>query len=264
METPLCVDAALSEFSRTRCTRSKFERLLSAVEAVLPICKGKLLHSHAVLRAWRRATPPNHAIPMPFRVMIVLAWTLAMQGWPRVGGLLIIQWSAGLRPGEVLQLYPEHLILPLAGTNRQPMISLGAKEGTKVGRKQVTFIIGRQAPIAEAVMRAFANSASPGCSLSSITTVSGYNRLLAAAAKTAGVQHHHYTAHSPRAGWATEMRIAGVAFSELQELGRWQSAHSLRIYLDVTAALFLDIDAGALASKAQWLEERFVQRFPWW
>ena len=44
------------------------------------------------------------------------------------------------------------------------MISLGAKEGTKVGRKQVTFIIERQSPIAETVMRSLVNLASPGCS----------------------------------------------------------------------------------------------------
>ena len=45
-----------------------------------------------------------------------------------------------------------------------------------------------------------------------------------------------YTPHSPRAGWATTLRLGGMPFTEIQERGRWQNAATLRIYLDAVAA----------------------------
>ena len=43
--------------------------------------------------------------------------------------------------------------------------------------------------------------------------------------------------HSPRAGAATQGRLDGLSDTELRVRGRWASARTLRIYLDVATAL---------------------------
>jgi hypothetical protein len=53
--------------------------------------------------------------------------------------------------------------------------------------------------------------------------------------------------HSPRAGFATDRKRAGVVDSKTRGDGRWVSESSYKIYLDVVAALSAEIDAQARA-----------------
>ena len=71
-----------------------------------------------------------------------------------------------------------------------------------------------------------------------IRTVTQLNALLRKASAMLGLRIS-WTAHSARAGWATELHMAGVPFPILKERGRWRSDESLRIYLDTISALHI-------------------------
>ena len=71
-----------------------------------------------------------------------------------------------------------------------------------------------------------------------IRTVAQLNALLRKASAMLGLRTSR-TAHSARAGWATELQMAGVPFPILKERGRWRSDESLRIYLDTINALHI-------------------------
>ena len=135
------LDHAMLSFAKaTQMSRSKLERLFSAVEAVMPHVKGQLHYTHQVLRAWRRAQPPKHAIPMSWQIALAIAWWLANHNMPRVGALLLLQWAAGMRPSEILNvvrddLFPTFLNRFSDGTG---FIALGSKHGTKSGRPQTS------------------------------------------------------------------------------------------------------------------------------
>ena len=63
-----------------------------------------------------------------------------------------------------------------------------------------------------------------------------YRRLLSRATEKAGLESLHFTPHSPRSGFATELFAQGVPFERIKSLGRWVSDQSLRTYLDVVTA----------------------------
>ena len=182
---------------------------------------------------------------MPRYVAFVLAWAIANMGMPRIGGLLLLQWHFGLRPGEALDVHVEHLIsrlraLPGGITPATPTVLLKPKEGTKVGRPQYVMCAPAHADMAELLIQAFTNSSVRGVRLTNLGDVAHFNRILAKAAHMMRLSNH-FTPHSARAGWATELRLAGTTFQELQEMGRWECPKTLRMYLDVAGILSLQI-----------------------
>ena len=94
---------------------------------------------------------------------------------------------------------------------------------------------------------------------------SQYSRCLANASRQLGLRAIGYTPHSPRAGWASQLRLSGVPFAEIQERGHWETVSALRIYLDaVAASTTLLHKTHSLLEFARYIEADFVGRFPWW
>ena len=120
------------------------------------------------------------------------------------------------------------------------MILLGQHHNLKVGHRQCGL---SECPLAEAVAGAFRASTSPSDRLTAFSTVSQWTAFLNKYVKKAGFDYR-WTAHSPRAGWAVEIRLKGLAFTEIRERGRWRSDASLRTYLDMSNSLYMDIDMG--------------------
>jgi hypothetical protein len=259
------LDRLLVQYSaEVRLSKSRLERLASATDLVFPQFRGQLVEIHQILRQWRKACPAKHTVPLPLRLAYGVAWLLAGKGFPRVGAALLMQYCFGLRPGELLQLVREDLIpAAMAGSNRA-MLTLGAKRGTKVGRRQCALAVGPGAELGQLLVSAFYNGTKPGLSLTSITTVAGYGRILQIGTRLAGLDKVGISPHSPRAGWASEARLAGVPFTEVQEAGRWQSPHSLRIYLDVITTSELLRMPSKVDMISRWLQEDFPARYPWW
>ena len=115
-----------------------------------------------------------------------------------------------------------------------------------------------------ALIFAFAATTQPGQKLIN----QNYNRfrgILDRALKDLGLSDLGYTPHSPRAGWATTLRLSGMLFTQIQERGRWQNAATLRIYLDAVAASFVLLHkTQTMFTFAAYVDGNFVERFPWW
>ena len=115
-----------------------------------------------------------------------------------------------------------------------------------------------------ALISAFAAATQPGQKLTNLN----YNRfrgILDRALKDLGLSDLGYTPHSPRAGWATTLRLSGLPFTEIQERGRWQNAATLRIYLDaVVASTVLLHKTQTIFTFAAYVDENFAERFLWW
>ena len=74
----------------------------------------------------------------------------------------------------------------------------------------------------------------------------------------------HFTAHSCRAGWASELKLRQVPFAVIKEKGRWATDDATRTYLDIVASMY-NIQAVASAiPAAEWLLGDFQNRFAWW
>ena len=147
-----------------------------------------------------------------------------------------------------------------AANPQQAVLILGARTGTKVGRAQ---FVTTSDPIARILITAFWSSTPDGAYLTPIGTYSRWSSLLRRAWQMAHVEQLGFTAHSPRSGWATELRLKGVSFTEIKTQGRWSSDKSLLTYLDVSTTMLLQLQLGELAGHASWLEGDFSRRFPW-
>ena len=188
-----------------------------------------------------------------------------MNGYSRAGALLVLQGCTGLRPGELLNLSREDIVPGRPGINNgNGVISLGKRVGTQSGRTQFVVVYASEDPTAISILAAFGSSTRPGQKLTSL----GYNQFRAImdrALKDLGLTDLHFTPHSLRAGWATQLRLSGMPFSEIQERGRWKNASTLRVYLDAVAASTTLLGrTHTLATFAAYVDESFAERFPWW
>ena len=243
---------------------AKLERLLAALERVWPQCKGHLPWAQAQLRRARYHHPVQHTMPLRWDTALLLALLLANQGWSRVGGLLLLQWCFGLRPSEALNLRGGRLVPRLtSGAGPEPVVLLGVKRLTKANRRQFVIADSSRTPWANFLVTLFSSTTGADTLLTAVTTVTQYNRLIRLACRGTGVATA-YTAHSPRSGWATAMRLAGMNFVEIQEKGRWSHPQSLRIYLDVVGTLAVSQSEVRVSRWATWLNEDLPARFPWW
>ena len=137
----------------------------------------------------------------------------------------------------MLGLRPEHLSFPHQRgsclSSAPLIIALGTKRGTKSKRPQTVMLTSREEDLVRVLEIAVA-ATPPGHPLFPYS-LPRYRTLLKQAELALGVDAG-WGPHSPRAGWATDSRAAGVSFTEIREGGRWVSDSSLRVYLDVLGA----------------------------
>ena len=218
--------------------RAAFEALVAGLEFAMPHVKGGLGWSRTTLTGWAISAPVKHTVPLLRAPCRLLACYIAADGRPRVGAGMVLQRELGLRPGEVVGLYPEDVVLPetlAAGSGFvRAIVSLGTRKSTKAKRVQSVvvrnpLIIGLLRWMVHVCVR---DSSLMGCSYDT------YRKLLLSAQKKSGLDSG-YTPHSPRAGFATESIAEGIDFVSVREAGRWLSDTSLRVYLDLVGAAAL-------------------------
>ena len=251
------VDVALSA-----CLRQPYvgpaeaERVVAAVENVVPTAKRRLHWTYATLQRARKLRPPVHTVPMPLLVAVAYAWQLALLGRPRVGGLLLLQWVFGLRPGEAVGLEGGDTVpasLAIAGTaDRVPTLLLKPRTATKSGRPQVAMPIKAHVQMADALCAGFHATTPSRSRWTNLADTAEFGRALDAARRLLPLRSR-YTPHGPRSGWATALRVSGVPFGEIQELGRWENAKSVRIYLDISAVLSGQVSEPGIVPLASWV-----------
>ncbi len=239
-KTPLDWDEALLDFRALHCTtmtKAKFTTLVAALEFYQPPVKGHLKWCKTILAGWSRRTRVRHTTPLGRRPANLVALHMAARGNQRMGVGLMLQVRTGLRPGELLQLLPEHVMFPEDQgdwTSSSPIIiALGAKAGTKSQRAQVALIRPGE-PHFWGVLRACRDTTPPGYFLFPYTMLA-YRREIRSVERLLGV-NMGWGPHSPRAGFATDLKLEGASFEDIRKGGRWLSDSSLRIYLDVIGA----------------------------
>ena len=266
LEFPTEIDRAVVQYAReNRLSRGKLETLSSALMRGLPGLRGKMVWTQSTIKNMLKWSPPVHKVPMMRFVAIAVGHLMAINGWARAGGLLILQVCLGLRPGELLGLMREDLVPGRPGVNNgNAVVALGKRFGTKAGRPQFVVVHAGEDPVALALVAAFVASTPNGSPLSSLS-YQDYSKVLHRTLRQMRLGDIGYTPHSPRAGWATGLRLSGVPFTEIQERGRWATAATLRTYLDaVAASTSLLQRTQTLWEFAQYIEEDFSARFPWW
>lgn len=246
-------------------TRAKFETLVSAVEFFFPTYKKKLAWSHQVISGWTATASIRHTVPLGKQAAKLIAMYFSSYGHARLGLGVIIQASVGLRPSELLGLVTGDVLLPehqgRTLSEIPASLALGARTGTKVKRAQFV-LLGKQHGKLVAFLRALVRRTPDGARLFPASQ-SLYRTLLAQAQRDLGVELG-WTPHSPRAGFATDARSEGLPFTEIQEIGRWSSASSLRTYLDVvgSANIGTTLRAAGLADALRFASTNWPTYFP--
>ena len=237
------------------------ERLLAAVMRTRPVLRGRLPWTHALLQQCRLNRPPKRTTPMPQYVMMTIAARMSLHAYGRTGGVLLLQWGFGLRPSEALGPTRESLIPASDTGTAEPVLLL--KGRTKAGRPQCAVGFSKHITWLNSVVAYFLRTTPPSRPLSGTGTLDQYASILRRACSDLGIVGD-YTPHSPRAGWASFLRMRNVDFTELQERGRWASPASLRIYLDIINVLQLQHSELRIQHWGEYLTADFAARFPWW
>ncbi len=257
LEDPEDVDCLLQEFrTEFELTRSKHTLLVAAVEFFIPHLKGKLVLSREALKGRTNAEHINHTVPLPSECAhLITAWH-ASEGRFRLGAAILIQHCTGLRPSELLGIQKDHVFVPnvLLGSAKVS-IRLGAVVSTKVKREQNVLISFDENPFECKLLEWLVASTSEGDRIFKFG-YSSYNNSFKQAEQHFGLQAG-WTAHSGRAGFATDLIVRGVPHSTVQSRGRWLSESSFRCYIDVVGSLGTQ---ARVASKGLWPEAVWCQQ----
>ena len=134
--SPDNLDDALTWYKQSELPkRSQFILVVSALEFCVPAVKGHLHWSHAAIAGWSKRVRIRHTLPLTKRPAKLLAIQMAVRGKRRLGVGLLLQVYTGLRPSELLNLQPEHLLFPQdqgwSGNKSLPLvIALEMRHGT--------------------------------------------------------------------------------------------------------------------------------------
>ena len=232
-----------------RITKAAMEGLVAAVEHVLPSFKGQLPWSRAVLSSWSTTYVTEHTVPLCAAPAALIAAHMSADGHPRLGATLLLQQALGLRPSEALGVQGGDVVLPETAsfTNSSfATIGLGIRANTKAKRAQCVLL---RNPKLLALLRWLLKSTADDHLLCGYSYAQ-YRRILDRTCAKLGLTGLHYTPHSPRSGFATELYAQGVPFDRIKALGRWASDQSLRTYLDLVSAANI-----AVSLKLQHLQE---------
>ena len=255
-------DDLLVEFKNaTNLTRPAFEQLVSCVEFVHPRYKGELSWAHAVIKGMHTTGSVKHATPLCSAAAAWVATTWASEGAARLGLGLYLQTRCGLRPSEMLRICPCDLSPPSELQNNL-VIGLGTRVGgTKVKRPQFAIV---RASVDDRLIRLTLRVASatpydrPLFPFTSDLLRRWLKRFETARGLNAG-----WTAHSPRAGYATDGVAEGKDILTIKEGGRWLSESSFRTYVDVVAStsVLQDIQRLGFAPALRFCSEHFERYF---
>ena len=218
---------------------SSTHTLINALELFFPSFKKHFPESRAEADGLQAATPIIHKDPLCRGPCCLFAARAAELGSPRKGIALIIQQGAGLRPGELLSVLPDHV--SWQGTLHGPaaILRLGANVGTKARREQVAFIYKNEDPHAYELLLRLVDCTPNNQPLFNFS-YSVYHLFIRECCLHFGT-HANFTGHSPRAGFASERIARGEAPVDVQRRGRWKVPSSFEIYVDVVLASQINV-----------------------
>lgn len=236
-------------------TKSQHIILVAALEFFLPYLKGKLVLCREALKGRSNSEPTKHTVPLTTELAMLFGAYMASKGKVKIGVAMILQQASGLRPSELLALYQEHIYVP--PDCKQPLtLRLGAVVSTKVKREQFVLLSPAKHSLAYTLLRKLHAGTLTGARLFPFG-YSLYNNSFKQCELHYGL-HLGFTAHSPRAGFATSQVIAGTPVKEIQAAGRWLCEASFQTYVDVVAAAHIRAQVGSkeLEDTVRWVQDR--------
>ena len=261
------LDDLMVEFKNSaNISKQQFAYLISAVYLLFPHHKGAFAWSNSILKDWETLHTPLHHHAMSQPAAVLIAFYLAIHDSARMGAGVMVQQAAGLRPSELLGLMSDDVTLPeqLSHlTSPRIVLNLGVKYNTKSKRPQAALINPDRHPAVLLLLRALKASTPEGCYLFPFTAAQ-YNVQLEKACLY--LQLPAFTAHSPRAGFASDLMLSGANFIDIREAGRWTVDSSLRVYLDTIAitANQVQLSVQGRMETIKVLLDNFILYFPWW
>ena len=204
----------------------------------------------------------HHTIPLPEDCAFLLATLHASRGLPRLATAVLLQQGTGLRPSELLGIRCNHVYVPDRLSDVQRVsIRLGVEVSTKVKREQYVLLDLHEQPVVFKLLEWLVGVTSPEDRLFPFSD-SFYNNSFKLAEQHFRLQVG-WTAHSGRAGFATDRVARGVPAAEVQALGRWLSDSSFRCYIEVVGSLSIQakVSAQGLANTALWCKANALRYF---
>ena len=218
---------------------SSMHALINALELFFPKFKRQFQEARAEADGLQTTTPVVHKAPMCRGPCCLFAARAAEIGQPRKGIALIVQNGAGLRPSEVLALFPEHVAWQDSIHGPVALLRLGALVSTKARREQVAFIYKSEDPHAYELLQRLVEVTPDNHRLFDFS-YAAYHRFIRDTC-----DHFHidvaFSGHGPRAGFASERIARGESASDVQRRGRWKVPSSFEIYVDVVLASQIDV-----------------------
>ena len=263
LEEPEDVDQLLLEFrTEFELSRSKHTTLVAALEFFMPHLKGKMILSREALRGRTNVDQIKHTIPLPCEAAHLIAAWHTSEGRYRMGAAVLVQHSTGLRPSELLGIQSDHVFVPigLVGTAKVS-IRLGSVVSTKVKREQNVLVCFGEFPFVCKLLEWLVRTTAPGSKIFGFG-YSTYNNSFKLAEQHFRLQVG-WTAHSGRAGFATDLIVKGVPPNTVQARGRWLSENSFRCYIDVIGSLDTKarVSARGLWEEAVWCKQNIARYF---
>ena len=134
---PTCIDETLQEWIEDQytagCNVSYVGDALSGLHHFAPWTKGKILGAWQLFRLWRRVERPSQAPPLPEMFLLAMVSRALELHCIDFAVTLALGFWALLRTGELMSLYPQHLLLG----QRDLVIRLGlTKTGLRKGQDE--------------------------------------------------------------------------------------------------------------------------------
>ena len=255
-------DAVVLFCREQRWSAGKMHQLINGLELCFPRFKRQFSVARAEADGLQALTPIEHKIPMTRGPASLYAAHASACSRFRLGVGLIVQQGAGLRPSELLGLLPEHAQQRDTLFGPSYCLRLGALVGTKARREQVTFIYQSEDPHAYELLARVVAVTPIGQKLFPFSYAS-YNNFLRETSKHFDV-NLDFTAHSARAGFASERIARGEAEVDVQRRGRWKVASSFSIYVDVILASQVEVqfELRGLSEAMVFCNFRLLDYFP--
>lgn len=254
LETPGDLDQLFMEY-RTENDLPKAQHilLLAALEFFMPDLKGKLVLAREAIKGRATVETVHHTRPLPTNVAFLFSAHLASEGRARMGAAILVQLASGLRPSELLNIRRRHVYVP-GKKDEQITIALGVEVSTKIKREQFVVVNSHENPVAHRLLQLLCEFLQDDEFLFDFSYHT-YNKAFSECEQSFGVDLG-LTAHSARAGFATNGVINQIDPKLIQRRGRWISEASFATYIDVVGSLHAQtqVAAASLDRQASWVE----------
>lgn len=206
----------------------------------LPMMKGKLYYASSSLRGWDRLAPSVPHLPMSYSALVLVAVSMASQGWLSSAIGVLLGFDCYLRVSELTALRKSDVALPndrrLGLASGFDQVALRIRKAKRGVNQWVTV---RSACVRSLLLPLVASAVGPEERIFNFSSTTFRKRLHVVCS---GLGLPHYVPHSLRHGGATLDHLSGISIDDIMVRGRWASVRSARHYVQQGRALLLEWD----------------------